>query len=48
MPDWKQSLNILVLLSIAGFGLVITSLFWRIAIFLALAAIILWFPRRRR
>ena len=43
MPNWKQCLQAIVLLSIVGFALVIVSGFWRVLGLLMVAAIIAWF-----
>lgn len=49
MPSWNQSFNAIILLSIAGFALVIASGFWHVlALLIIAAAVILLWRRRRR
>jgi len=52
MPDWKQCLQAIVLLSIVGFALVIVSGFWHVLGLLLVAAAVAWFcwtsrPRKK-
>jgi hypothetical protein len=43
MPNWKQCLQAIVLLSIVGFALVIVSGFWRVLGLLLVVAAVAWF-----
>ena len=45
MPSWKACLQTLVLLSIAGFVLVLVNGFLKVLIVLALAAAVIWLWR---
>lgn len=45
MPTWRTFLQIIVLLSIAGFALVILSGYWHIMALLVIAAIVIWLWR---
>jgi len=42
MPTWKACLQAIVLLSIAGFVLIIVSGFWHVLALLLIAAVALW------
>ena len=47
MPSWTHCLRAIVLLAIAGFGLVILSSHWLLlALLIAAAFIVLWFCRK--
>lgn len=45
MPTWTTFLQIIVLLSIAGFALVILSGYWHVLALLVIGAIVLWLWR---
>jgi hypothetical protein len=47
MPDWNQCLRTIVLLSIAGFTLVILSGLWKIIALLIIGCAALWLWRTR-
>ena len=48
MPNWNQSFTALVMLSIAGYALVIASGYWHVIALIVIAIAMLWFWRRSR
>jgi hypothetical protein len=42
MPSWRCTFNVLVLLSLVGFGLTVVSTYWHILILLIIVAAVAW------